>query len=68
MPLSIKDERYTVNKEFTGAYHKTPVKDLKQGQTFAARFCGSWIGCAKTEAKAWILCIIYDDLRTINIL
>lgn len=63
-----KDERYTVSKEYTGEFHQSPIKGLKQGQMYVARFCGDWIGCDLTENLAWLMCIYYDDERNFKIL
>lgn len=37
-------ERYTINIEYCGAYHKKPVEGLDQGQAYVVRFCGEFIG------------------------
>jgi len=54
----IKDERYSVNKEWCG----------HSKQKFVARFCGDWIGKAETKNKAWLLCIYHDDDRNLKLL
>jgi len=63
-----KNKGYSVQKEFTGSYHKETVKGLKQGQNFVARFCGDWIGSDTTKKAAEMLCLFDDDKKTINIL
>ena len=66
MSNKIKDDRYSVNIEFTGNFKH--IKGLKDGQMYVARFCGEYIGSDETETKAWLTCIFHDDGRNLNIL
>lgn len=66
MKNPLKDSRYQVAKEFTGA-HK-PAKGLQTGERYVARFCGDFIAARETETEAWAECVIHDDSRTTNIL
>ncbi len=68
MTTYFKKLGYRVNKEFTGHWHKTKVKGLKQGQMFVARSMNDFIGTGLTRKKAELLCLFSDDEKTINIL
>jgi hypothetical protein len=67
MKNPLKDSRYSVRIEFTGAFTPAP-KGLKTGQRYVSRFCGEYIGFSETENDAWLKCIFHDDERTFQML
>lgn len=48
-----RDRRYTVGPEYCG----------HRARRFVARFCGDWIGQAKTRAEARELALAHDARR-----
>jgi hypothetical protein len=63
----LKDDRYQVKVECTGAFTPAP-KGLRSGERYVARFCGDYLGMAETENRAWLLCIFHDDERNFKML
>lgn len=51
-----RDKRYTVEWEYAGQPFAVAV----------ARFCGSWIGAAKTKTQAWVLAQEHYDNHKID--
>jgi hypothetical protein len=48
-----RDRRYTVRPEYCG----------ERARRFVARFCGDWIGHAKTRTEARELAEAFEELR-----
>jgi hypothetical protein len=59
MKNPLKDSRYSVRIEYTGAFTPAP-KGLKTGQRYVSRFCGDYIGFSETEKQAWEKCVAHN--------
>lgn len=53
----LNDNRYSVNIEYNGFNHKEPIKGLKQGQQYVARFCGEYLSGHNSERYANWTCV-----------
>jgi hypothetical protein len=58
---TLRDSRYSVRKEFTGATE--PAPGLKPGQRFVARFSREFIGSATTQKAARALADRHNTTR-----